>query len=315
MIRLLNYDGSVRANYAYDAWGKILSVTDATGNEVTDPNHMGRINPIRYRGYYYDEETGLYYLQSRYYDPVVGRFLNADGVTDTNAGIIGYNLFAYAANNPIIYQDGSGHSVLLTFLVAGVAGALISSIASATTQLISTGTVNWAVVGVNAVSGFIGGLLSASCIGIWGMALAGSALGVATYTAESIVTNKPITAADTICSAVSGGVSGFIGGAGFDATETAPALSKAYKGLKHKTSGHLANSAVASRQAARDYKPVITEIRNTYTVSAGRYAAGSAFSQAVNTMVSEGYRYNSILKQWGKYIDMGGSGQMWVKAH
>ena len=55
--------------YIYDSWGNTLSVQDANGKEITDPNHMGNLNPMRYRGYYFDTETGLYYLQSRYYDP------------------------------------------------------------------------------------------------------------------------------------------------------------------------------------------------------------------------------------------------------
>ena len=74
---------------------------------------MGRINPIRYRGYYYDEETGLYYLQSRYYDPIVGRFLNADGIIGANRMVedTNYNLFAYCMNNPINFGDMTGTRV------------------------------------------------------------------------------------------------------------------------------------------------------------------------------------------------------------
>ena len=63
--------------YTYDTWGKVLSVTDANGTLITDTNHIGHRNPIRYRGYYYDVETGLYYLQSRYYDPIA---LFVDGI-------------------------------------------------------------------------------------------------------------------------------------------------------------------------------------------------------------------------------------------
>lgn len=60
--------GSLVARYIYDTWGSTLSVTDASGKAITDPLHIANINPIRYRGYYYDAETGLYYLQSRYYE-------------------------------------------------------------------------------------------------------------------------------------------------------------------------------------------------------------------------------------------------------
>ena len=67
---------------------------------------LGTLNPFRYRGYCYDEETGWYYLQSRYYDPVVGRFINADG--QINGGVLGANLFAYCENNPVMFSDPTG---------------------------------------------------------------------------------------------------------------------------------------------------------------------------------------------------------------
>ena len=84
----------------------MLSVTGSLASTI------GQYNPFRYRSYYYDTETGFYYLQSRYYDPTVGRFLNADGIVGANGGIQGYNLFAYCNNNPIIYIDISGMSLL-----------------------------------------------------------------------------------------------------------------------------------------------------------------------------------------------------------
>ena len=77
-------------------------------------------NPFRYRGYYYDEESGLYYLNSRYYDPQTGRFINADSQTDNNAGLVGFNLYAYCANDSICCYDVHGKSVSA---VAGIAGA------------------------------------------------------------------------------------------------------------------------------------------------------------------------------------------------
>ena len=69
------------------------------------------MNPIRYRGYYYDTETGFYYLQSRYYDPTTCRFINSDEYASTGQGIFGQNMFAYCANNPIFFKDSFGHSI------------------------------------------------------------------------------------------------------------------------------------------------------------------------------------------------------------
>ena len=92
--------GQVVAKYSYDAWGK-CTVTNATGYAVGDKN------PFRYRGYYYDTETGLYYLNSRYYNPEFGRFISADGLID-NRGATSQNLFAYCGNNPVNRSDLSG---------------------------------------------------------------------------------------------------------------------------------------------------------------------------------------------------------------
>ena len=87
----------------YDAWGNILSTTGSMAST------LGAANPFRYRGYYYDTESGLYYLNSRYYDPQVGRFINADGIVGSNADITGYNMFGYCNNNPVMHTDTNGY--------------------------------------------------------------------------------------------------------------------------------------------------------------------------------------------------------------
>ena len=89
--------------YTYDAWGKLLNMTDSSGDA-----HIGQKNPFLYRGYYYDSETWLYYLNSRYYDPQTGRFLNSDEQLGLNQDLLSYNLFAYCGNNPINRLDPSG---------------------------------------------------------------------------------------------------------------------------------------------------------------------------------------------------------------
>ena len=99
--------GNSLVHYTYDAWGKLISIT---GEKAST---LGVINPLRYRGYYYDSETGLYYLQSRYYDPEVGRFISADGYVSTGTGFLGYNMYAYCNNDPILLQDSSGSRPIL----------------------------------------------------------------------------------------------------------------------------------------------------------------------------------------------------------
>ena len=104
-------DGSSRSDfrklvtYTYDAWGNITSMVDTTDNWY----RVGTANPFRYRGYYYDNESGLYYVSSRYYDPKIGRFINSDVMIDTST-VHGFNLFTYCGNNPIMFIDPTGYA-------------------------------------------------------------------------------------------------------------------------------------------------------------------------------------------------------------
>ena len=102
MVGIIDTQGNKVVEYTYDVWGMPRAVTGTLADTI------GQKNPIRYRGYYYDTETGFYYLRSRYYDPEIGRFINADGYVSTGQGITGYNMFAYCGNNPINRTDPSG---------------------------------------------------------------------------------------------------------------------------------------------------------------------------------------------------------------
>jgi RHS repeat-associated protein len=90
-------------SYVYDSWGKLVSIT---GSEALT---TGAKNPYRYRGYRYDTETGLYYLNSRYYNPEIGRYLNADNIGGKVGELGSHNMFAYCLNNPVNMDDPSGH--------------------------------------------------------------------------------------------------------------------------------------------------------------------------------------------------------------
>jgi len=102
VVAIRNETGALLVSYSYDAWGKVLAI----GGPFEAS--LGFVNPSRYRGYVYDHETGLYYLQSRYYDPEMGRFLNADVYTSTGQGLLGSNMFAYCGNNPVMRFDVCG---------------------------------------------------------------------------------------------------------------------------------------------------------------------------------------------------------------
>ena len=110
IVGIRNSTGTLVAQYVYDAWGNHRQITDGSCNDVSaDTSHIANINPFRYRGYYYDVETGWYYLNARYYDPNVGRFLSPDVILGANGGLQGYNLFAYCNNNPVMFADPSGN--------------------------------------------------------------------------------------------------------------------------------------------------------------------------------------------------------------
>ena len=117
VVGIYNASGAVVVRYKYDIWGKLLDIWD-----VSEYN-IGIINPIRYRGYYYDAETGYYYCQSRYYNPEWCRWISADAFMDTGVGIMGTNMYVYCLNDPVNLYDPVG-----TNPAAAVAAPAISAI-------------------------------------------------------------------------------------------------------------------------------------------------------------------------------------------
>ena len=110
VIEIVDASENAVAKYTYDAWGNVTPDTSLW---------LSNKNPLRYRGYYYDRESGFYYLQSRYYDPAVKRFLNADSYASTGQGFLGYNMFAYCGNNPICFSDQTGATAVDSLELGG----------------------------------------------------------------------------------------------------------------------------------------------------------------------------------------------------
>ena len=167
---IYNSSDELIVEYSYaDAWGAGVTVSGSAASTI------GMYNSFRYRGYYYDTESGLYYLNSRYYDPVACRFINADSQLNTNEGNTGYNLYSYCGNNPVMYTDPSGHSFILACIIVGaVIGALAGGHIAAKISKAKTGRVNgWAVAGGIVGGGVLGGLAG------WGTGAAITAIGAA----------------------------------------------------------------------------------------------------------------------------------------
>ena len=150
--------GKLAVTYTYDAWGKLVELKDTTTNSV------GTQNPFRYRGYYYDTETSLYYLQSRYYDPEVGRFINADAFASTDiSGVLSTNMFAYCENNPVMRSDPTGET-FLSALMGAAGGAAVGAMLSMATQVIINVAHHDPItknLGQSAAEGALSGALSA----------------------------------------------------------------------------------------------------------------------------------------------------------
>ena len=121
VLHIVNTSGTPVVSYTYSPYGKVLSTTGTLAST------LGADNPLRYRSYYYDIDSGLYYLQSRYYDPELGRFINADSYASTGQGIIGHNMFAYCLNNPIGNFDPQGTITItvttLILIISAIVGA------------------------------------------------------------------------------------------------------------------------------------------------------------------------------------------------
>ena len=173
VVRIIDGSRNVVASYSYDPWGKIVSSSGT----------LADVNPLRYRGYYYDSETGFYYLQSRYYDPEIGRFINADNqIAGIGGEVLGYNLFAYCMNNPVNMSDPSGYwPKWTTKLVAAVAVVAVVAVVAAVTvatagagtaiAAVAVGAAKGAAIGftVGAATGAAGGAISHRIsTGSWG---------------------------------------------------------------------------------------------------------------------------------------------------
>ena len=224
VIALLDNTGAIVVKYVYDAWGNCLTTVldiHATG--------IANLNPFRYRGYYYDVETKLYFLKTRYYDPEIGRFLTIDDVSYLDPeSINGLNLYAYCGNNPVMLTDRYGCTAWWEWLIAGtiVAGLIVGSIFSGGfvgaayvgaaigagislgSQAVFDKELNWWQFVLDIEVGAITGFLGASTISVVGSIVAGTGLGGASNLASQLISGASLSQINWL----SVGISALIGG-------------------------------------------------------------------------------------------------------
>lgn len=208
VIGIVDRNGNVVVQYWYDAWGN-HKVVSANGTTITSSTHIGNVNPFRYRGYYYDTETGLYFLQTRYYDPEVGRFLNRDSVQYADPQTFGgLDLYAYCLNNPVEYVDPDG-----TFISLFI-GLTVSFIIGFGTSTISQGVqygwdnINWAQSAVDGLFSVASTALAATGINFLTSIGIGMISGFSQYAIDSNFHNESLNLEGAISAIILGGAAG-----------------------------------------------------------------------------------------------------------
>lgn len=204
IVALIDADTlAILARYVYDAWGN-PKVLNPDGTENTSSSFVGHKNPFRYRGYFFDEETGLYYLNARYYDPQVGRFISPDSLSvldTTRLQVNGLNLYMYCADNPIEKEDPSGRiALIIAAMVAGaVVGAAVGGLFGGLTALANNQN-----IGIGILTGAIGGAIMGAGAG------AGSYLFATAAVMTTVSLQKAVI--DVAWGLFAASSSGFVGG-------------------------------------------------------------------------------------------------------
>jgi len=181
IIGLLDKNGAIISYYTYDSWGKLISIKDGSGTDITNNTaSVGYKNPYRYRGYRYDTETKLYYLNSRYYNPEWGRFINADAAVGQTGSIQGHNMFQYCFNNPVNMDDPSGYwPKLSTILTAVAVVATVVAIGAVVVATAGAAAPAFALAGGAVLGGSAGGAAGvAAAAGVVAIGAGAASVGV-----------------------------------------------------------------------------------------------------------------------------------------
>ncbi len=228
IVAVYNSDGVKCISYIYDAWGKILKTTT---HNSTGTNAYASRNPFRYRGYYYDTDLKLYYLQSRYYDPITCRFISPDNeavLTATPMALTDKNLYAYCDNNPVTRVDGDGE---FWHIIAGAAiGGVIGGVSKVITNLIAGKDNIGDGVFIAFLTGAASGALAATGVGLVGQIAGCATIAMAGNAAQQGIDitqgeRQSFDFAEVLVDGAIGAFGGLIGGSGASIGNSKSALS------------------------------------------------------------------------------------------
>lgn len=287
VIGIYESDGDLYAEYTYDAWGNITSITNSSGDSIANYENMATRQPFRYRGYYYDTESGFYYVSSRYYDSVTHRFINADGISLVTASpttLTDKNLYAYCDNNPITRADNGGEFWHI------VAGAVIGGVISGTVEMIgqlasgkSFNELDWVSIGISAGAGALSGALTATGVGAVGQVIGNAAISM-TSNALSQMHNKHLRkqqSFDTkqlLVETALGGISGAIAGPGASVSSNTcgqkSMVKLGYNTVKRTFSQSTPRAYLNEARKATKYY-----VKSTRSVTKGMFSARNGLSQ------------------------------------
>lgn len=270
--------GNVVMKYSYDAYG---NVTCSPTSGYTD---LTAINPYTYRGYRFDSETGMFYLNSRYYNPQIGRFLNGDGLLGEPGTISSTNMYAYCESNPINKKDESG---FFWNIIAGAAiGFVVGFGFSLISQAISGNSPDLSKALVSGVAGAITGGLAATGLGWVGQTIANGVVSGAETLVNQLIDGQGIDLLEIGISVGAGCISGLIGGKGFKADKGFSNAMKSFTKVMEKA------SRVGGYATLRGCKSALTQVGNkliremgrNLTVTTARYICGNVVGDAITTV-------------------------------
>ena len=208
IIGIVDEEGKRVVEYRSSSYGEVENIHDNSKIEISAKDHL------RYKGYIYDEETRLYYLKTRYYDPEIGRFISPDSIDyQSPESINGLNLYAYCGNDPINMVDPTGHFAI-SLLVGLAVSFVIGSLSSIISQYVQYGNVNWIQAGIDGLFAVASTALAYTGIGLIGSIVAGAGMGLAQYMLDSAVFHDDFSWSGALISIGLGALSGLASGRG-----------------------------------------------------------------------------------------------------